>query len=128
MAKISFPPLHTATFEQRLNRFVGEVSINDARLKVHIASSGRMVDLLVPGAQALIRLAPESSPRSTAGTLVAIRQQGLWVSVDATLPNRLVEKALQQLIHELADYQLESREYTVGHSRFDFLLTSGGSP
>lgn len=48
---------------------------------------------------------------------------GELVSLITTLPNALVAEALAEgRIAELTDWETESREYTHGRSRFDFLL------
>jgi len=50
------------------------------------------------------------------------------VSLDTTLPNRLIRHALEaRAIEELRAWELERTEFPLGHSRMDFLLhTSGG--
>lgn len=49
---------------------------------------------------------------------------GDWVSVNTTVPNRLVRKALEVgALDEFGDWRLERPEVVFGGSRLDFLLT-----
>jgi sugar fermentation stimulation protein A len=55
--------------------------------------------------------------------------EGRWVSVDARLPNDLVEEALHNgRLTPLAGYPTLRREVHYGRSRFDFQLTAPGRP
>ena len=73
-----------------------------------------------------MRLRPAAAPgRKTDWTAVLVESPGGrgWVSIDTTLPNRLVERALREgALPELAGWELEAPEVSIGPSRFDFLL------
>jgi sugar fermentation stimulation protein A len=50
-----------------------------------------------------------------------------WVSLDTTLPNRILARALADAgLAELPGWKLDRAEVAVGSSRFDFLLTQAG--
>ena len=89
---------------------------------------GRMEELLVTGRR--LRLRPEAGAhRKTSWTAVLVETpDGTgWVSLDTTLPNRLVEKALGAGgLEELAGWSLEDREVELGASRLDFVLSAPG--
>lgn len=90
----------------------------------HLADPGRLRELLRTGARMWLRAA-ERPGRKTRWSAVLVETpegDGL-VSVDTTLPNRLVGAALRTgALHELAGWSLERPEWSYGGSRFDFLL------
>lgn len=104
----------------------GEASVVD----VHMADPGRLKELLLPDKRVWIR--PAASPtRKTDWSAVLVETpdgSGL-VSVDTTMPNRLIHRALQAgALEELAGWTLDRAEFSLGRSRIDFLLRSDPSP
>lgn len=97
-------------------------------VEAHLPDPGRLEELLVPGRRLLLR--PAARPgRRTDWTVLLVRapDAGPWVSVDTTLPNRLVEKALRSgFVEELRGWALEATEVRLGGSRLDFVLARGG--
>jgi sugar fermentation stimulation protein A len=94
---------------------------------VHLADPGRLKELLLPGKRVWLR--PAASPtRRTAWTAVLVESpdgDGL-VSVDTTMPNRLIHAALATgALDEFDGWTLGRAEWTHGRSRIDFLLTRG---
>ncbi len=91
---------------------------------VHMADPGRLEELLISGKRVWIRYAA-SPTRKTDWSAVLVETpdgQGL-VSVDTTMPNRLILAALEaRALDELADWSLERAEFPMGRSRIDFLL------
>ncbi len=131
MSAIHLPfdsPLVRARFVERPNRFLVRVvpEGTDEIAEAHLPDPGRLRELLVPDAEIWLR--PASSPgRRTRWTAALVRsvEDSELVSLDTTLPNRLVEPALASgNLHEFASYALETREWRHGRSRFDFLLRS----
>jgi sugar fermentation stimulation protein A len=91
---------------------------------VHLADPGRLKELLLPGQRVWVR--PAASPtRRTAWSAVLVESPdgaGL-VSVDTTLPNRLIHRALVAgALDELEGWSLDRAEWRHGRSRIDFLL------
>lgn len=79
---------------RRVNRFAAEVRVRGQLWRVHLPNSGRMAELLVPGAE--VRVAPAATAHGrTRGRLLLIRHGGRWVGVDSHVPNRLWEAALR---------------------------------
>jgi sugar fermentation stimulation protein A len=118
-------PLREARFLERPNRFIVHARLpNGRRATAHLADPGRLAEILVPGRRLWLRpaTAPHRKTRWSA-VLVESPDSSCLVSVDTTLPNRLVGQALEQsALEELRGWRLEKREHTIGHSRFDFLL------
>lgn len=134
MTRVSTPissrPLRKSRFVRRPNRFLvrcrlqGPGGIVDA----HLPDPGRLSELLVPGRRLWLRPeGPEAGARGrkTAYTAVLVEApdgEGL-VSLDTTVPNRLVRRALEAgALEELEGWTLERCEIPMGGSRIDFLL------
>lgn len=148
--RISVPiegPLAPARFVERPNRFLvrcrlegpgasargragGRVppsaaGASGALAPAHLPDPGRLTELLVEGRRVWLR--PESGAhRKTAWTAVLVETPdgGGLVSVDTTLPNRLIGRALEAgWLEELAGWEPRRREAPVGASRIDFVLS-----
>ncbi len=115
-------------FVARDNRFRVTVELGGRKVRAHLPNSGRLLELLVPGRRAILVERPAPG-RKTSYDLSLVEYDGRWVSVDARLPNDLVEEALRAgRLDVLAGYPALRREVTYGHSRFDFLLESPQRP
>ncbi len=124
LCSIFLPPqLEEATFIRRLNRFVAEVLVRGNQELAHVPSSGRMAELLVAGRRVWVKRHPKDGHKTTC-RLLLVEYEGILVSVDATLPNRLVGRALQaRMLDTFTAYETIRAEYARGHSRFDFYLS-----
>ena len=114
-----------ATFLARPNRFLVEAQLGHEVVRAHLADRGRLRETLVGGARILLAHRPgpgRATQYQAVGSYVGER----LASIDTGLPNRLVEAALRaRAIVPYAAYPQVQREATVGHSRFDFLLSDG---
>ncbi|HKJ01851.1 MAG TPA: DNA/RNA nuclease SfsA [Longimicrobiales bacterium] len=123
-------PLVEARFVHRPNRFVVHAHVPDrGEVVAHLADPGRLRELLVPGRRMGLRPEPPSATRSTEWTALLVEsvQGDGWVSVNTTLPNRLVDRALRSgALEEFAGWRYVRREVRFGGSRLDFLLEDGG--
>ena len=122
--QIKYPnPLKAAEFILRENRFLAQVVLNGKEVAAHVPSSGRMKELLYPGAGVYL-LSQKGAHRKTAFDLViATAADGTLVSVDSFLPNRLVYHNLKGgLLAKLTEDGQIRREVSYGNSRFDFWL------
>jgi sugar fermentation stimulation protein A len=118
-------PLVSATFIRRLNRFAALVQVNGRDERVHVRNSGRLRELLVPGRPVLLEPAHREG-RRTRFTLALVRLAGGYVSVDAHLPNALVEAGLRWGgVPGCRGYRFLRREPAMGRKRADFLLGRG---
>jgi sugar fermentation stimulation protein A len=137
---VPFPTdLCESRFVARPNRFLlhcelppraaasGADESGDRVVKAHLADPGRLKELLLPGQRVWLR--PAAAPtRKTAWSAVLVESpdgDGL-VSVDTTMPNRLIHRALAAgALEEFDGWSLERAEWTHGRSRIDFLLARG---
>ena len=119
---ITFPPTEPGVFVERLNRFVALVEIDGNRTQAHIATSGRLWELLVPGARLLLEKS-KNPKRRTPYSLRAVWHNRVWVSIDAQIPNRLMGNVLRSgELSPFADCRYVRSEPAYGGGRFDFLL------
>jgi sugar fermentation stimulation protein A len=96
--------------------------MNGHEALVHVANTGRLGELLVPGVTVWLAGASREG-RRTRWDLVIVEHGDQLVSVDSQLPNRLVRVALGQgSIPMLAGYSGCRPEVSYGSSRFDFRL------
>ncbi|MGQ9692195.1 MAG: DNA/RNA nuclease SfsA [Thermaceae bacterium] len=104
-------PLKPCVFLERPNRFL----VRTDRGLLHLPNSGRMRELLRPGAPCLFL--PRPTPR-TLGRMVLVKDQGVWVGVDAHRAGRLLEL----LLHRGWFGRLEAlrREAPILGERLDF--------
>lgn len=118
-----------ASFLRRPNRFVVHAVLEDGEeVCAHLPNPGRMEEILAEGRT--LQLEPaDRADRKTDWSAVLARTPdgGGWVSLVTTLPNRLVGAALSSGgLDELAEWELERAEATIGGSRLDFLLAREG--
>lgn len=124
MVSIPFPneALVEGRFVERKNRFLAAVMVESRLVLAHVPNSGRMGELLVPGASVLL-LPKEGTKRKTGFALLLVKYQGSWVAIDSRLSNEIVKKALENAYFEqFKSYQIIKPEYVYGLSRFDFYL------
>ncbi len=111
-----------AEFIRRLNRFSAEVRLDGKTETVHVKNTGRLGELLLPGAKVTLQKAPAGTERKTAYDLISVWKQGLdWVNIDSLAPNRLMRSWLEQS----GRYDLVRPEIRFGDSRIDFYMEGG---
>lgn len=121
---MEYPGIVPAVFIRRPNRFLARVLIAGAEETVHIRNTGRLRELLVPGASVL--LAPAAGGRKTAYTLVAVYKGETLVNIDSLAPNHLAAAALAAgRLEGLGPVAAVRREVSYGGSRFDLGFTAG---
>lgn len=115
-----------ARFIRRLNRFAVEVDLEGRAASAHLANSGRLGEILRPGA--LLYLSPRPAPhRKTAYDVALARKGRTLVSVDARLPNLLVAEAIEAgKLSEFQGYDSYKKEVAERGSRLDFAFTARG--
>ena len=120
------PQLVEARFLTRLNRFAALVEMAGQEVMVHIANSGRMRELLVPGRRLLLTPAA-GEHRKTRFDLSLVDLGTTLVSADTRLPNGLVAEALAEgQLPQFQEYPEIRREVRYGDSRLDLLLDGPG--
>jgi sugar fermentation stimulation protein A len=128
--QLPFPgPLHEARFVERPNRFLLHCRLPSADdiVEVHMADPGRLKELLLPDVRVWVRHAASPTRRTDwSAVLVESPDGSRLVSIDTTLPNRLIHRALEVgALDEFEGWTLERSEFTLGRSRIDFLLARG---
>lgn len=117
------PPLIPGLFLERPNRFIAIVDAQGERLRVHVADTGRMRELLVPGRTVYIA-GKAGGMRKTAYDLQLVRMPQSLVSCDSRLPRALFAEALAAgRLPPFAAYRTLRPEVAYGHSRLDAMLT-----
>ncbi|NLP18159.1 MAG: DNA/RNA nuclease SfsA [Firmicutes bacterium] len=112
-------------FIERPNRFVARVKIKGEEVLAHVPSSGRMQELLYPGAKVFL-LPKGGAHRKTPFDLILAHKDGILVSLDSRLPNLLVYRSLQKgALPPFGDGWRIEREVNYGSSRIDFRLQQG---
>ncbi len=120
-------PLTPGRFVRRLNRFAALVEVGRRRVPAHVANSGRLRELLVPGYRVYLR--PVGRPgRRCPYDLALVRARATLVSADARLPNALLAEGLAEgRIAALRGFPRARREVRHGGSRLDFVLERPGA-
>ena len=112
-------------FLERVNRFLARVEVDGREVGVHVANSGRMKELFVPGWRVLVRPIIRQN-RKTKFDLVLVDMGHALASADSRMPNALVAEGVANgHLPQFGGYSEVSREVTFGDSRLDLML---GSP
>ena len=111
-----------ARFRRRVNRFLALVELDGDETSVHVANSGRLRELFIPGAVVWLKPAFHEG-RKTPYDLALVEAEETLVSADARLPNSLVAEAVVEgLFDDFSKPINIIRESTFGESRFDLML------
>jgi len=115
-----------AEFVSRPNRFLSRVRIDGQIYDSHVPDPGRLKELLFPGARVLVAPRPGEHRKTRFATLMVYSGDEL-ISINSQLPNDFSRHCLDHsLIPEFAGWRVKKQEYTLGNSRFDFLLEKDG--
>ncbi len=123
--------LHPGTFINRVSRFSATVVVGGGKALAYVPNSGRLAELLVPGAPVLVRRpAPSGDRRRTGYDLLFVAGPTGWVCVQASLAGPLFVEAFRTGIltpPEGADPAAAHivPEVAVGGNRIDFQVTCG---
>jgi len=78
-----------AEFIARLNRFVAKVQLKNEIIDVHVPNSGRLRELLAPGARVILREATSHVRKYKYDVIMAYKDNEL-ISIDSQLPNKFM--------------------------------------
>jgi sugar fermentation stimulation protein A len=119
-------PLERGRFLRRLSRFSAEVEVEGSTVLAHVANPGRLSELLVEGAEALVHPV-DGARRVTACDLVLVRHRGRWVSVDSRAPAAIAAEAFAEgIVAPVGRADHVMREVALGDSRIDLLVRARG--
>ena len=120
-----------ARFLSRTSRFSVLAELTDEAgeagevesFECHLPNPGRLKELLVPGAELLLRPAKNAERRKTKFDVFAVVADGRAVVVDSRVPNQLMREAFRSgEVPGFSGYELVKSEPQFGKSRLDFLL------
>ncbi|RKQ28177.1 DNA/RNA nuclease SfsA [Oceanobacillus halophilus] len=104
---------------RKVNRFIAEVFIEGVMEEVHIKNTGRLIELLVPGAEVLLEES-NNPKRKTKYSLIAVWKNGRLVNIDSQVPNPVAFDAVKDgKLQEIGQVERIKREVTYGNSRMD---------
>jgi len=116
-------------FVKRLNRFAIECMIDGIIVRAHLPNPGRLWELLLPGRTVYLTRQKGVGNRKTEYTAVAVERDETPIVLHTHRTNDAVKWLIEKrALHGLEDCEIVKPEATVGHSRFDFLLTRNGKP
>ena len=122
--KVLYDTVYKATFIERRNRFVVSVALDGIPVLAHLPNPGRMWELLFTGVTMYI-VPHDKVGAKTQYRVIGIDRDGIPIMLDTHYSNDVAEYLLShQLIPGWEAWSVVRREYTVGHSRFDLLLTN----
>ncbi len=123
-------PLVRGKLIKRYKRFLVDIELESGKVVVaHCANPGSMMNLLQPDAEVWLSLASNPN-RKLKYTWEMIRYEDTLIGLNTSLPNKIVEDAIQQdLVVEFTEYDSLKREVKYGeNSRIDILLQSSNLP
>jgi sugar fermentation stimulation protein A len=123
-------PLVRGKLIKRYKRFLVDIELESGKVVVaHCANPGSMMNLLLPDAEVWLSLASNPN-RKLKYTWEMIRYEDILIGLNTSLPNKIVEDAIQQdLVVEFTEYDSLKREVKYGeNSRIDILLQSSNLP
>ena len=125
--ELSSFPIVEGEFISMPNRFIARVMIDTdsapREITAHVANTGRMRELLVPGARVQMAFNP-SPKRKTDFTLLTVWYKSTWVCIHSTMANALAFEFMEKV----PDVCQLKREVTYGKSRFDLAFEREGRP
>jgi sugar fermentation stimulation protein A len=111
-----------AKLVDRPNRFLGRVELDGKVEEAFIPNPGRMYELMVPGKTVYVRH-KLGEHRKTRLDMIAVRHQGVLISIDSNLPNRFMRGLLERRELEMfSGYDTVEPEPRAFEGRFDFKL------
>ncbi|HOB19959.1 MAG TPA: DNA/RNA nuclease SfsA [Candidatus Atribacteria bacterium] len=121
---MKYPDIVTGIFLQRINRFIAHVAVRGKEERVHVKNTGRLKELLVPGAVCYLQ-EHAGQARKTGYSLIAVKKGDRIVNIDSQVPNKVVQEALAgglELPGLSGKVALIRPECQFGDSRFDFYI------
>lgn len=122
---MQYSHIYSAVFLSRPNRFIAHVLLDGQEVICHVKNTGRLRELLIPGAAVFIQECFQPS-RKTKYDLIAVQKDNQIINIDSQAPNQAVSEWLRAggLLTDIALVRPETRYQG---SRFDFYLeTSSG--
>ena len=120
---MTYDCIHPGVFQARPNRFIAWVELEGETCRCHVPNTGRLRELLIPGARVWCQYHPAPG-RKTAWTLLAVEHRGTVVNIDSQVPNRLAADFVRSGGLGLMPDRVQP-ERTFGDSRLDLYYEAG---
>ncbi len=130
-ADVVYKDMERGVFLGRPNRFVAEVELHGETVRCHVKNTGRLKELLVPGAGVWLQHC-EKEGRKTRYSLITVEKPGservpVLVNVDSQAPNEAAASWVRRGGgRRFRDLTLLKREKKFGNSRFDLYFEADG--
>jgi len=122
-----FEHIHQATFTNRPNRFIIECGIDGRSVRAYLPNPGRLWELLLPGSTLYLAKHASSSGKRTEYMVVAVEKDGMPIMLHTHHTNTVARRLIEDgEMPGLNNAKIIKPEVTIGNSRFDFLLETGG--
>ena len=115
--------LTQCSFLCRVNRFIAKCMVDGAETVVHVKNTGRLRELLVPGAVCWLEKSANPN-RKTLYDLVAVEKDGRVINIDSQAPNLIAREWVEN--GGWGPVTDVKSEFTLGDSRFDLAYLHGG--
>ena len=117
---MTYKNINKAVFIDRPNRFIARCEINEQVETVHVKTTGRCKELLIPGTTVFLEKF-NAQTRKTNYDLISVIKGNRIINIDSQAPNKLfLEWAKSGRF--LPDILLIKPEYRFLNSRFDFYI------
>ncbi len=119
-------PLVRGTLLKRYKRFLADIELADGTtLTAHCPNTGSMLSCSTPGSEVALSVS-DNPKRKYPHTLEMVKDNKVWVGVNTSRTNKLVEEAiLAGKIEEFKDVEKIAREVkTSDHTRLDLKVTN----
>lgn len=120
-------PLIRGTLIRRYKRFLADIEFDDGKvLTAHCPNTGSMLSCSTPGSEVALSVS-DNPKRKYPHTLEMVKDNDIWVGVNTSKTNRLVEEAIAAgKVAEFENVGKIAREVkTSDHTRLDLRVTSG---
>ena len=117
--------LTQCSFLYRVNRFIAKCLVNGTEITVHVKNTGRLKELLRPGALCWLEKAGNPN-RKTPYDLIAVEKNGRIVNIDSQAANLIAREWVENGGWIASITRLQS-EYTFGDSRYDMAYWTDAS-
>ena len=111
----------TGIFISRPNRFIAKIYLAGCIEIAHVKNTGRCKELLVKGAQVVLKTAPDNNHRVTKYDLIAVWKGERLVNMDSQAPNQVFGEYLLAGNY-IPNLTLIKPEKKYSDSRFDFYV------
>jgi sugar fermentation stimulation protein A len=109
---------------KRPNRFLGVIELGGKNTQCFIPNPGRMNELLIPENPIYV-IERSGDHRKTNYDLVLVQHDGVLVSIDSRIPNKVLNEAINRgELSEFHGFFVERKEPPFHDSRFDLLLSN----